>query len=67
MENAPRLLIRTAAVAEMLHVSTKTVNRWCGEGKIPVAFRTIGGHRLYDPRAIAALAESLTGNGQVSA
>lgn len=58
------VLIGPAKVAAMLHVSPKTVARWSVEGKIPVAFRTLGGgRRLYDPNVIAQLAARLTGNG----
>jgi excisionase family DNA binding protein len=46
-------------VAEILHVSPKTVARWAKEGKLPY-MRTLGGHRRYDPAAINALAEQLS-------
>jgi excisionase family DNA binding protein len=46
--------LRTAAVAEILHVSPKTVSRWAQEGKLPF-LKALGGHRRYpragDPRA----------------
>lgn len=66
MEKAPRL-VSAGKVAELMHVDPKTVNRWSVEGKLPVAFRTLGGRRLYDLAVITRLAESLTGNGQVTA
>ena len=60
MEKA--VLIGPAKVAAMLHVSPKTVTRWATEGKLPVAFKTLGGgRRLYDPNVIAQLAEKLAG------
>ena len=54
----PRYL-RTAEVAELLHVSSKTVSRWAQEGRLPY-FRTLGGHRRYPDREIRALLESLS-------
>lgn len=57
-----QVLIGPGKVAALLHVSPKTVARWSVEGKIPVAFRTLGGgRRLYDPNVIAQLAEKLSG------
>lgn len=65
-------LIKVAEVAEMLHANPKTVARWSTHGyfdadgvhrTLPVAFRTLGGHRLYDLDVIRAIAESLVGNG----
>ena len=46
--------LRTAQVAELLHVSPKTVSRWAQEGRLPF-FRTLGGHRRYPDREIQAL------------
>jgi excisionase family DNA binding protein len=37
---------RTAQVAELLHVSPKSVSRWAQEGRLPY-LRTLGGHRRY--------------------
>jgi excisionase family DNA binding protein len=50
--------LRTAEVADILHVSPKTVSRWAKEGKLPF-LRTLGGHRRYPAAAIRQLAESL--------
>jgi excisionase family DNA binding protein len=36
--------LRTAEVADILHVSPKTVSRWAKEGKLPF-LKTLGGHR----------------------
>jgi len=41
--------LRVAEVAELFHVSTKTVVRWATEGKLPHVL-TLGGHRRF-PRA----------------
>ena len=42
-------------LAKELAVTRRTVIRWCGEKKIPAAYRTKGGHwRLRKPRRIAA-------------
>jgi excisionase family DNA binding protein len=54
----PRYL-HTAQVAELLHVSPKTVSRWAQEGMLPY-FRTLGGHRRYPDREIRALLETLS-------
>jgi excisionase family DNA binding protein len=50
--------LRTAEVADILHVSPKTVARWAKEGKLPF-LRTLGGHRRYPAAAIRQLAEDL--------
>jgi excisionase family DNA binding protein len=55
--NAPRYL-RAAEVAEILHVSPKTVSRWAKEGKLPF-LRTLGGHRRYPAAEIRQLADQL--------
>jgi excisionase family DNA binding protein len=54
----PRYL-RIAQVAELLHVSPKTVSRWAQEGRLPY-LRTLGGHRRYPDREIRALLETLS-------
>jgi len=51
--------LEAGKVADLLHVSPKTVARWSNEGKLPYV-RTLGGHRRYDPRVITALAEQLS-------
>ena len=50
--------LTTAEVAEILHVSPKTVTRWAREGKLPHS-RTLGGHRRYPGEAIRDLAMEL--------
>ena len=54
----PRYL-RTAQVAELLHVTPKTVSRWAQEGRLPY-LRTLGGHRRYPDAEIRALVETLS-------
>jgi excisionase family DNA binding protein len=54
----PRYL-RTAQVAELLHVAPKTVSRWAQEGRLPY-LRTLGGHRRYPDAEIRALLETLS-------
>jgi excisionase family DNA binding protein len=51
--------LRTAEVADILHVSPKTVSRWAKEGKLPF-LRTLGGHRRYPEREVRDLAADLT-------
>ena len=50
--------LRTAEVAELLHVSPKTVSRWAKEGKLPF-LKTLGGHRRYPEAKIRELAMGL--------
>jgi excisionase family DNA binding protein len=50
--------LRTAEVADILHVSPKTVSRWAKEGKLPF-LRTLGGHRRYPEREIRDLRSTL--------
>jgi excisionase family DNA binding protein len=57
-ENAIHL--RTAEVADLLHVTPKTVSRWARDGKLPF-LRTLGGHRRYPEAAIRELVASLAG------
>lgn len=51
--------LRTSQVAELLHVSPKTVSRWAQEGKLPY-LRTLGGHRRFPDQEIRALLETLS-------
>jgi excisionase family DNA binding protein len=53
----PRYL-HTAEVADILHVSPKTVSRWAKEGKLPF-LKTLGGHRRYPAAEIRQLADGL--------
>jgi excisionase family DNA binding protein len=50
--------LRAAEVADILHVSPKTVSRWAKEGKLPF-LKTLGGHRRYPEAEIRRLAEGL--------
>jgi excisionase family DNA binding protein len=50
--------LRTAEVADILHVSPKTVSRWAKEGKLPF-LKTLGGHRRYPAAEIRQLADDL--------
>ena len=50
--------LKTAEVAELLHVSPKTVTRWAKDNKLPHS-RTLGGHRRFPADQIQALAEEL--------
>jgi excisionase family DNA binding protein len=47
-----------AEVADILHVSPKTVSRWATEGKLPF-LKTLGGHRRYPAAEIRQLAAEL--------
>jgi excisionase family DNA binding protein len=50
--------LHTAEVADILHVSPKTVSRWAKEGKLPF-LKTLGGHRRYPAATINQLADQL--------
>ena len=50
--------LRTAEVADLLHVSPKTVSRWAKEGRLPF-LKTLGGHRRFPEAEIRELAEEL--------
>lgn len=53
-----RAHLRTAEVADLLHVSPKTVARWARLGLLPYG-RTLGGHRRFSEAAIRELAAGL--------
>jgi excisionase family DNA binding protein len=48
----------TSQVADLLHVSPKTIARWAKDGRLPYQ-RTLGGHRRYPEQAIRQLAATL--------
>jgi excisionase family DNA binding protein len=54
-----------AQVADLLHVSPKTIARWAKQGRLSYQ-RTLGGHRRYPEQAIRELAASLTQGVRVS-
>jgi excisionase family DNA binding protein len=56
-----REYLRTAEVAELLHVSSKTISRWAREGKLP-SVRTLGGHRRFPEQPIRDVAARLSGD-----
>lgn len=53
----PDRWLRAGQVAEILFVSSKTVQRWAKEGKLPYQ-ATLGGHRRYPEAEIRALVEA---------
>jgi excisionase family DNA binding protein len=50
--------LKTAEVADILHVSPKTVTRWAKDGKLPHS-RTLGGHRRFPAQSIKKIASGL--------
>jgi excisionase family DNA binding protein len=50
--------LHTSQVADILHVSPKTIARWAKDGRLPYQ-RTLGGHSRYPEQAIRQLAASL--------
>jgi excisionase family DNA binding protein len=60
--------LRTAEVAELLHVSAKTVGRWAREGRLPHQ-KTLGGHRRFreaDVRELVRTLDQTNGEGEVT-
>ncbi len=55
--------LRTAEVARIFHVSTKTVARWATLNKLP-HMKTLGGHRRFPEGMIRQIAERLASSGQ---
>ncbi len=51
--------LRSAEVADLLHVHPKTVARWARLGLLPPHQRTPGGHGRFPEAAIRELAASL--------
>jgi excisionase family DNA binding protein len=54
----PPRYLHPAEVADLLHVSPKTVSRWAKEGKLPF-LKTLGGHCRYPAAEIRQLVEEL--------
>lgn len=50
--------LHTSQLADLLHVSPKTIARWATDGRPPHQ-RTLGGHRRDPEQAIRQLAASL--------
>lgn len=59
---AKRDYLRVAEVADLFHVSTKTVVRWATEGKLPHVL-TLGGHRRFPRADIERVVEGLQRGG----
>ena len=57
-------LLTPAEVAQMFHVSPKTVTRWARSGRIS-AVRTLGGHRRFRADEIRGLLGQSAGNGNL--
>jgi excisionase family DNA binding protein len=57
--------LHTSQVADILHVSPKTIARWAKDGRLPHQ-RTLGGHRRYPEQAIRQVAASLAQGVRVS-
>ena len=50
--------LHTSHVADLLHVSPKSIARWAKDGRLPYQ-RTLGGHRHSPEPAIRQLASTL--------
>lgn len=47
-------------VANMLHVSPKTISRWAKDGRVPCVV-TLGGHRRFPREAIVEIVGRMAG------
>lgn len=61
-DEAPEYL-GPARVAEILHVSPKTVNRWANEGRIPCIV-TLGGHRRFRRADVEQALDQMASQGR---
>lgn len=52
--NSSHELMTTSEVAQLFRVTRKTVSDWAKTGKLPVAARTLGGHRRYRASEVRA-------------
>jgi len=52
--------LRVSEVAELFHVSPKTIVRWAQDGKLPHIV-TLGGHRRFPRASVEELAARLAG------
>lgn len=53
--SAEHKLCSSSEVAQRFRVHSETVRRWADAGKLPVAARTVGGHRRFRIEDIEAL------------
>ncbi|HET7489067.1 MAG TPA: helix-turn-helix domain-containing protein [Acidimicrobiales bacterium] len=53
-EKPRRPYLTVSEVADLFHVSSKTVVRWANDGKLPY-MATLGGHRRFPRDAVEAL------------
>ena len=58
-------LLNTSHLADIFHVSPKTIARWAKDGRLPCQ-RILGGHRRYPEQAIRQLAASLAQGARAS-
>ena len=58
-------LLHTSHLADILHVSPKTIARWATDGRLPHQ-RPLGGHRRSPEQAIRQLAARLAQGVQTS-
>ena len=57
--------LHTSRLADLLHISPKTIARWATDGRLP-SQRTLSGHRRYPEPAIHQLAASVAQGGRAS-
>jgi excisionase family DNA binding protein len=61
-EPRPDSYLRPSEVAEMLHVSVKTVDRWASQGRL-ACLMTLGGHRRFRMTDVVAVADEMAHRG----
>jgi excisionase family DNA binding protein len=55
---AEKEFLTPGEVARLLHVSSKTINRWANERRIP-CIMTLGGHRRFARADVEAVAQHM--------
>lgn len=57
--------LRPAHVAEVLHVSPKTVSRWAADGRLPCLV-TLGGHRRFRRTDVEEIRRRMEGGQELA-
>ena len=61
-EDTEENYLTASEAARILHVSSKTVDRWADQGRLPCLV-TLGGHRRFARSVIVAAAEQMASRG----
>ncbi len=57
-QHADESVLTSGEAARILHVSSKTLDRWADQGRVGCSV-TLGGHRRFSRPTIAAVAEQM--------